>query len=82
MNAAQTEHRLKAIATTSLVDLRQLRRDGLGGMLKSQLQKRMDELAVQRYFSRSRMETILPFYPQKKCIIVNIDRFKLLGWPF
>lgn len=31
-----------------MVDLGQLRRDGLGGILKPQLQQRMDELAIQR----------------------------------
>lgn len=48
INAAQTEHRLKAVATISMVDLGQLRREGLGGMLTPMLQQRMDELAVQR----------------------------------
>ncbi|WP_188938159.1 alpha/beta hydrolase [Puia dinghuensis] len=48
INAAQTEHRLKAVATISMVDLGQLRREGLGGMLTPQLQQQMDEVAVQR----------------------------------
>jgi fermentation-respiration switch protein FrsA (DUF1100 family) len=48
IKAAQTEHRLKAVATVSMVDLGQLRREGLGGVLKSQMQQRLDEVAKQR----------------------------------
>jgi uncharacterized protein len=48
VKAAQTEHRLKAVATVSMVDLGQLRREGLGGVLKPQMQQRLDEVAKQR----------------------------------
>ncbi len=48
IKAAQTDHRLKAVATISMVDLGQLRRDGLNGMLKSQMQQRLEEVAKQR----------------------------------
>jgi fermentation-respiration switch protein FrsA (DUF1100 family) len=48
INAAQTDTRLRAVATISMVDLGQLRRDGLGGMLTPQLQKRMEEATLQR----------------------------------
>lgn len=48
IHAAQTEHRLKAVATISMVDLGALRRDGLNGMLKSQIQQRLDEVSEQR----------------------------------
>lgn len=48
IHAAQTEHRLKAVATISMVDLGALRRDGLNGMLKSQIQQRLDEVGEQR----------------------------------
>jgi fermentation-respiration switch protein FrsA (DUF1100 family) len=48
IKAAQTDHRLRAVATVSMVDLGQLRREGLGGVLKSQMQQRLDEVAKQR----------------------------------
>jgi fermentation-respiration switch protein FrsA (DUF1100 family)/alkylhydroperoxidase/carboxymuconolactone decarboxylase family protein YurZ len=48
IKAAQTEHRLKAVATVSMVDLGQLRREGLGGVLKSRMQERLDEVGRQR----------------------------------
>lgn len=48
IHAAQTEHRLKAVATISMVDLGALRRDGLNGTLKSQIQQRLDEVGEQR----------------------------------
>lgn len=48
IKAAQTEHRIKAVATVSMVDLGQLRREGLGGVLKPQMQQRLDEVAKQR----------------------------------
>ncbi len=48
IHAAQTEHRLKAVATISMVDLGALRRDGLNGSLNSQIQQRLDEVGEQR----------------------------------
>lgn len=48
IKAAQTEHRLKAVATVSMVDLGQLRREGLAGVLKSQMQQRLEEVGKQR----------------------------------
>jgi fermentation-respiration switch protein FrsA (DUF1100 family) len=48
IKAAETEHRLKAVATISLADLGQLRRDGLNGTLKNKIQQRLDEVATQR----------------------------------
>lgn len=48
IKAAETEHRLKAIATVSMVDLGQLRREGLAGVLKPQMQQRLDSVAKQR----------------------------------
>jgi fermentation-respiration switch protein FrsA (DUF1100 family) len=48
IKAAQTELRLKAVATVSMVDLGQLRREGLNGVLKSQMRQRLDEVAKQR----------------------------------
>lgn len=48
IKAAQTEHRLKAVATVSMVDLGQLRREGLAGVLKSQMQQRLEEVGRQR----------------------------------
>lgn len=48
IKAAETEHRLKAIATISMADLGQLRRDGLNGMFKTQIQQRLDDVAKQR----------------------------------
>ena len=48
IKAAQTEHRLKAVATVSMVDLGQLRREGLGGVLKPKMQQRLDEVGKQR----------------------------------
>ena len=48
IKAAETEHRLKAVATVSMVDLGQLRREGLAGVLKPQMQQRLDEVGKQR----------------------------------
>jgi fermentation-respiration switch protein FrsA (DUF1100 family) len=48
IKAAQTDHRLKAVATISMVDLGQLRRDGLNGMLKDQMRERLEEVGKQR----------------------------------
>ncbi len=48
IKAAETEHRLKAVATISMADLGQLRRDGLSGTLKNKIQQRLDEVAIQR----------------------------------
>jgi fermentation-respiration switch protein FrsA (DUF1100 family)/alkylhydroperoxidase/carboxymuconolactone decarboxylase family protein YurZ len=48
IKAAQTEHRFKAVATVSMVDLGQLRRDGLNGVLKPRMQERLDEVGRQR----------------------------------
>jgi fermentation-respiration switch protein FrsA (DUF1100 family) len=48
IKAAETEHRLKAVATISMADLGQLRRDGLNGSLKTQIQQRLDQVAKQR----------------------------------
>lgn len=48
IKAAETEHRLKAVATISMADLGQLRRDGLNGTLRDKIQQRLDEVAIQR----------------------------------
>lgn len=48
IKAAETEHRLKAVATISMADLGQLRRDGLNGTLKNQIQQRLSDVAQQR----------------------------------
>ncbi len=48
IKAAQTEHRFKAVATVSMVDLGQLRRDGLDGVLKPRMRERLDEVGRQR----------------------------------
>lgn len=48
IKAAQTEHRIRAVAGVSAVDLGQLRRNGLGGVLKAQMQKRLDDAGKQR----------------------------------
>jgi fermentation-respiration switch protein FrsA (DUF1100 family) len=48
IKAAETEHRLKVVATISMVDLGQLRRNGLGGVLKNKIQQRLDDVATQR----------------------------------
>ena len=48
IKAAQTEHRFKAVATVSMVDLGRLRRDGLNGVLKPRMQERLDEVGRQR----------------------------------
>lgn len=46
--AAITDHRIKAVAGVSTVDLGQLRRDGMGGSLKERIQQRLDAVAAQR----------------------------------
>lgn len=46
--AAITDHRIKAVAGVSAVDLGQLRRDGMGGSLKATIQQRLDAVAAQR----------------------------------
>jgi fermentation-respiration switch protein FrsA (DUF1100 family)/alkylhydroperoxidase/carboxymuconolactone decarboxylase family protein YurZ len=48
IKAAQTEHRYKAVATVSMADLGQLRRDGLNGALKARMRERLDEVGRQR----------------------------------
>ncbi|MDF2187974.1 flavodoxin [Paraflavitalea sp. CAU 1676] len=48
IKAAETERRLKAVATVSMVDLGQLRREGLAGVLKPQMQQRLEEVGRQR----------------------------------
>lgn len=48
IKAAQTEHRYKAVATVSMADLGQLRRDGLNGALKPRMRERLDEVGRQR----------------------------------
>lgn len=48
VSAAITEHRIKAVAGVSAVDLGRLRREGLGGSLASQVQQRLDAVAKQR----------------------------------
>lgn len=48
IKAAETEHRLKSVATISMADLGQLRRDGLNGMFKAQIQQRLEDVAKQR----------------------------------
>jgi fermentation-respiration switch protein FrsA (DUF1100 family) len=48
IHAAETEHRFKAVATISMVDAGDLRRNGVGGVLTPTIQKRLDEVAQQR----------------------------------
>jgi fermentation-respiration switch protein FrsA (DUF1100 family) len=48
IHAAQTEHRYKAVATISMVDGGDLRRNGVNGSLTPTIQKRLDEVAQQR----------------------------------
>lgn len=48
IHAAQTEHHYKAIATVSMVDGGDLRRNGINGYLTSTIQKRLDEVTRQR----------------------------------
>lgn len=48
IKAAETEHRLKAVATISMAYLGQLRRDGLAGIRKNQIRQLLDEVATQR----------------------------------
>jgi len=48
IKAAQTEHRFKAVATVSMADLGQLRRDGINGVLKPRMRERLDEVGRQR----------------------------------
>lgn len=48
IHAAQTEHRFKAVATVSMVDGGDLRRNGVNGVLTPTIQKRLDEVAQQR----------------------------------
>lgn len=48
IHAAQTEHRYKAVATVSMVDGGDLRRNGVNGSLTPTIQKRLDEVAKQR----------------------------------
>lgn len=48
IHAAQTEHRFKAVATISMVDGGDLRRNGMNGSLTASIQQRLDEVAKQR----------------------------------
>ncbi|MEJ5145313.1 alpha/beta hydrolase [Sphingobacterium sp. MYb388] len=48
IHAAQTEHRYKAIATISMVDGGDLRRNGMNGSLTSSIQQRLNEVGKQR----------------------------------
>ena len=48
IHAAQTEYRFNAVATVSMVDGGDLRRNGLNGSLTSSIQKRLEEVAKQR----------------------------------
>lgn len=48
IHAAQTEHRFKAVATISMVDGGDLRRNGMNGSLTATIQQRLDEVAKQR----------------------------------
>lgn len=46
--AAITDHRIKAVAGISAVDLGQLRRNGMNGSLRSTIQQRLESAATQR----------------------------------
>jgi len=48
IHAAQTEHRYKAVATVSMVDGGDLRRNGVKNSLTPTIQKRLEEVAQQR----------------------------------
>ena len=67
ITAAQVDHRIKAIATTSMVDMSRVKRDaGLAGMTKQQRDKYLEEIAEQRWKDvDSGTPQLTPSFPSK-----------------